>query len=78
MKYNQGTILVIEENNYTIQHKCNTKTGSSGCPIINLSNFKVIGIHKGTRKLSKCNFGTLLREPLNLFKKILQFQKKMI
>ena len=78
VKYNQGTILGIEENNYTIQHKCNTKTGSSGCPIINLSNFKVIGIHKGTRKISKCNFGTLLREPLNLFKKIFQFQKRMI
>jgi hypothetical protein len=76
VKYNQGTILGIEENNYTIQHKCNTKTGSSGCPIINLSNFKVIGIHKGTRKLSKCNFGTLLREPLNLFKKNFTISKE--
>ena len=61
VKYNQGIILGIQENNYTIQHKCNTKTGSSGCPILNLSNFKVIGIHKGTRKTSKSNFGTLLR-----------------
>ena len=32
---------------YDIQHKCNTLSGSSGGPILNLLTNKVIGIHKG-------------------------------
>ena len=30
-----------------IIHKCSTEVGSSGSPILNLSNYKVIGIHLG-------------------------------
>ena len=44
--YSHNVIKYIENN--LIFHKCATESGSSGAPIINLQNFKVIGIHKGT------------------------------
>ena len=40
---------------------CNTDFGSSGSPIINSFNYKVIGIHKGYKELRKINLGTLLK-----------------
>ena len=39
----------------------------SGSPIINLNNFKIIGIHKGADKKKQWNLGTFLKEPFNLF-----------
>ena len=39
----------------------------SGSPIINLKNYKVIGIHKGANKNKTSNFGTFLREPIKQF-----------
>jgi hypothetical protein len=56
-KYSLGKILYIDEDQNTIKHSCSTQTGSSGSPIINLNNFKVVGVHKGFDKL---NLGTLL------------------
>ena len=42
-----GIIQGIDEiNNYTFKHLCSTDKGSSGAPILNISNNKVIGIHK--------------------------------
>ena len=61
--------LSSDIDNFEINHLCSTQPGSSGSPILNLSNNKVIGIHKqGT---NKTNYGTLLAFPLNdfLFKK---------
>ena len=58
---------------YYIQHLCNTQSCSSGSPILNLSNNKVIGIHKGTiknkDKKAKFNLGILLKYPLNKLNK---------
>ena len=55
-------------NKYNIIHKCSTDNGSSGSPILNLKNNKVIGIHKGTPDYTKdFNYGTLLKYPLNDF-----------
>ena len=55
-----------------IEHKCYTEFGSSGSPILNLSNNKVIGIHKAyadKTKLEDCyNLGTLLKYPLEKIK----------
>ena len=43
-------------NDYDIKHKCNTENGSSGGPILNFMNNKVIGIHKGCiKKMVKIN-----------------------
>ena len=59
--------LLSRINNYDIIHICSTNNGSSGSPIINLENNKVIGIHK--EGSINCNFnkGTILSYPLNDF-----------
>ena len=63
-----GLLINIEKND--IKHTCSTEKGSSGSPILNLENNKVIGIHKEAG-LSTFNFnkGTLLKFPLNDFEK---------
>jgi len=38
--------------------------GSSGSPIINLPNFKVIGIHLGGHPNNNYNIGIFLKEPI--------------
>ena len=54
-------------NDFDIKHLCNTENGSSGGPIINLQNNKIIGIHKAFIKRGgkKFNIGTFLTFPLN-------------
>ena len=71
-----GIIKRVEENNYTFHHYCNTDFGSSGSPIINSFNYKVIGIHKGYKELRKINFGTLLKEPIQKFNEKFHMSKK--
>ena len=53
--------------NYNIKHTCSTDYGSSGSPILNLENNKVIGIHKEGSSIFNYNQGTLLKYPLNCF-----------
>ena len=61
-------ILKQISNKFNIIHKCSTDSGSSGSPILNLKNNKVIGIHKGSPDYTKeFNYGTLLKYPLNDF-----------
>ena len=59
--------LSIDIDNYEIKHLCSTEHGSSGSPILNLTNNKVIGIHKQGSKSFNFNMGTLLKFPLNDF-----------
>ena len=62
-------------NNYDIKHLCNTESGSSGAPIINLTTNKILGIHKGyiSNKKDNYNIGTFLKFPLNeIYNKIKQ------
>ena len=61
-----GLLINIEKND--IKHTCSTEKGSSGSPILNLENNKVIGIHKEAG-LSTFNFNkaTFLKFPLNDF-----------
>ena len=60
--------ILSKIKNYDIIHKCSTDSGSSGSPILNLKNNKVIGIHKGSPNYAKnFNYGTLLKYPLNNF-----------
>ena len=63
----KGIIKNISEDNYTIIHNCNTIPGSSGAPLMNESNLKVLGIHKGSSNTKNYNLGTLLKEPINIF-----------
>ena len=63
MSFSDGILKGIDENE--IYHFCSTKEGSSGGAIISLSDFKVIGIHKGWR--NKNNLGTLINAPIKEF-----------
>ena len=55
------------EKNYNFDHLCSTEDGSSGAPIINLSNLKIIGIHKEASNYYNYNIGLFLYEPLKIF-----------
>ena len=60
-----GVILsIFLDKKYKFNHKCSTKAGSSGSPILTLKN-KVIGLHTGGN--SKNNLGTFLDEPIKDF-----------
>ena len=54
-------------NEYNIEYYCNTDSGSSGSPIINIINNEIIGIHKEGIKKRKINRGTLLKYPIKDF-----------
>ena len=60
---------------HDIRHTCSTDYGSSGSPILNLENNKVIGIHKEGSTHFNFNHGTLLKYPINDFIKINQKNK---
>ena len=68
-----GIITNIKE--YNIFHKCSTESGSSGSPIINLLNNKIIGIHKEASLTFNINKGTYLKYPINEF--INKYKKNM-
>jgi len=63
-----GVIKDIEEE-YNIIHCCCTEEGSSGSPILNLFNNKLIGIHIGGFKTKNFNKGTLLSYPIKEYLK---------
>ena len=54
-------------NDYEYKHLCNTESGSSGSPILDLTTNKIIGIHRAFIQKLKENYnvGTFLKEPLN-------------
>ena len=56
---------IFEDNKHNYIHKCNTKRGSSGSPILTLNN-RVIGIHKEGFD-NRFNIGTLLNYPIKKF-----------
>ena len=66
LSYSLGLILSIFDK--TIRHSCSTEFGSSGSPILLLSSYRVIGVHKGTT-LFNSNEGILIKFPIEEFKK---------
>ena len=59
--------IIKRIDGYNISHKCSTESGSSGSPIINLLNHKIIGIHKESASHIQINRGTYLQNPINEF-----------
>ena len=57
---------ILEKKEYEFYHKCCTREGSSGSPILNLKN-KLIGIHKQAKKGKEYNVGTFLNFPIKEF-----------
>ena len=66
-EYTYGRIKRIHEDGITIEYSFSTKPGMSGSPIINLDNYKIVGIHKGSHSTKKYNLGTFLMEPFKQF-----------
>ena len=60
-----GIINTLKD--YNLEYSCNTNSGSSGSPIINIINNEIIGIHKEGLKRKIINRGTLLKYPINDF-----------
>ena len=58
--------IINEINNCNLNHLCSTKSGSSGSPILKLSNNKIIGVHKGGSGFD-FNNGILLNYPIKEF-----------
>ena len=62
--YSVGIINKI--NNLDINHTASTECGSSGSPILNLLNLKIIAIYKG-KTLFEYNEGTFLKLAIERF-----------
>ena len=58
-------ILNEMRNGINIEYFCSTDHGSSGSPILKLSNKKIIGIHKESAIKFNFNIGTLLKYPIS-------------
>ena len=74
MSLSTGSIkqVGVDEKNYEIYHLCSSDRGSSGGPLINIKDYKVLAIHKGASKEFNDNFDTLLKEPIIEFKNQMQ------
>ena len=53
-------------DNYLFSHYCCTEKGSSGSPILSLSDNKILGLHRGSSKFN-FNEGTFLKNPIKDF-----------
>ena len=73
-KVSYGTIKDIEDNR--IYYNCNTSRGSSGSPILNFKNNKVIGIHVGGSKYFNFNKGIFSKSIIDVIKNKLQISEK--
>ena len=58
---------IFEDKKYNFRHFCSTEFGSSGAPILNSANNKIIGIHKMSSKTKQYNIGVFLKYPLKEF-----------
>ena len=66
-KVSFGRIKDISVNNYKIEYISTTDKGSSGSPIFNVLNYKIIGIHNADHQKFKYKIGTILKLPINEF-----------
>ena len=62
-----GLVQEISSNDYSIQTLCFNKRESSGGPMFNSSNSKIIGIHKGSKGGMNWKYGTFIRGPIEYF-----------
>ena len=63
-----GIVEKITDNQkYNFNHLCSTKQGSSGSPILNIKNNKLLGIHKKSSINGNYNKGTFLNIPIKEF-----------
>ena len=77
IEYSSGIFKSIDKDNYIIEQSCSTDISSSGYPIVNSVNFKVIGIQGMDENQGK-NVGIYLKESIEKFKNKINFNKEMI
>ena len=70
-----GKIKNISLDKEEIYHTCGSESGSSGGPLINLLNFKVLGIHKGHKINKSDNLGQFIKPIIENFFKNIDFKK---
>ena len=70
VSYSIGYIKSISGERDQIKHTCSTQSGSSGSPIINLDNYKVLGVHYGSHQTLNFNLGTFIKVPIEKFYEI--------
>ena len=76
LNYKKGNDIVVSYaqppklNNMEINHKCSTKEGLSGAPILLINNQKLIGVHYGSSQIYEFNKGTLIIYSIIEFKEI--------
>ena len=76
LNYQEGNDIVASYgqppklNDMEINHKCSTKEGSSGAPILLIKNQKLIGVHYGSSNIYELNKGTLIIYAIIEFQKI--------
>lgn len=63
----------FEDKEYNFIHYCSTEYGSSGSPILNINNNKIIGIHK--QRSANYNIGSFLYYSLKEFKDLYEKKK---
>jgi hypothetical protein len=73
IKYSLGIIKDIDKDNYKFEYLCDTEndTPSMGL-ILNLSNFKIIGLHLGVQNSKNLNSGIFINTQIDNFHKNLQ------
>ena len=62
-----GILKNLSEDNFKLNHSCNTEICSGGAPIMVISTGKIIGLHIGASKHMNFNIGVFLKEPLTQF-----------
>ena len=77
LEYSTGLYKSIDKENYIIEQSNLTKLSSSGCPIMNSMNLKVIGIQAIDENRGK-NIGIYIKEPIYKFKEKINIQEEMI
>ena len=76
LNYQEGNDIVVSYgqqptlSDSTIYHKCSTKEGSSGSPILLIKNQKLIGVHYGSSEKFDLNKGILIIYSIIEFQKI--------
>ena len=71
-EYSPGVIKRIKNDNFTIEHNCQTDKGSSGAPILCTATNCVLGIHRGyIENLNfAINIGSFIKYSIEEFNKI--------
>lgn len=67
INYSIGFLKSIDEDNINFIYSCQSKGESYGCPLLNSSNHKIMGIQKGKVDKEELSKGTLIKLPIEKF-----------